>query len=44
MNKYVKTYLHRGLLFGGLGPIVAGIVLGIIQLSGIQTKKALTSL
>ena len=38
MNKYVKTYLHRGLLFGGLGPIVAGIVLGIIQLSGTEVR------
>lgn len=26
MNKYLKSFLHRGLLFGGFGPIVAGIV------------------
>lgn len=26
MNKYLKAFLHRGLLFGGFGPIVAGIV------------------
>lgn len=27
MNKYVKDFFHRGLIFGGLGPIVLGIVL-----------------
>lgn len=26
MNKYLKSFLHRGLLFGGFGPIVASIV------------------
>lgn len=26
MNKYVKTFLHRGLLFGGFGPIITAIV------------------
>lgn len=33
MNHYLKSFLHRGLLFGGFGPIVAGIVfliLGIV--------------
>lgn len=35
MNKYVKEYLHRGLLFGGFGPIIAGIVFIAIQLSGV---------
>ena len=33
MNKYVKEYLHRGLIFGGFGPIVAGIVLYFVMLS-----------
>lgn len=26
MNKYLKAFLHRGLIFGGFGPIVLGIV------------------
>ena len=26
MNKYIKEFLHRGLIFGGFGPIVAAIV------------------
>ena len=26
MNKYVKEFLHRGLMFSGFGPIVAGVV------------------
>ena len=34
MNKYVKAYFQRGLAFGGFGPIVTGIVLCLIQLSG----------
>ncbi|MBR3954062.1 MAG: DUF3021 domain-containing protein [Clostridia bacterium] len=31
MNRYLKEFLHRGLLFGGFGPIVVGIVLAIID-------------
>ena len=27
MNKYAKKFLHRGLVFGGFGPIILGIVL-----------------
>lgn len=26
MNTYVKAFLHRGMLFAGFGPIIAGIV------------------
>ncbi len=26
MNRYLKAFLHRGLIFGGFGPIVVGIV------------------
>ena len=26
MNKYLKSFLHRGLIFGGFGPLVIGIV------------------
>ncbi len=31
MNKYVKDFCLRGLMFGGFGPIVAGIVLFIVS-------------
>lgn len=31
MNKYVKSYLHRGMLFGGFGPIVVAIVYLILS-------------
>ncbi len=31
MNKYVRQFLHRGLLFGGFGPIVVSIVFVIIE-------------
>lgn len=33
INKYAKDYLHRGLVFGGLGPIVLGIVYAILEVS-----------
>lgn len=36
MNKYVKEYFLRGFIFGGLGPIIAGIVFTCIQLSGVS--------
>ncbi len=26
MNKYVKEFLRRGLLFGGFGPIILGVI------------------
>ena len=31
MNKYLKEFLHRGLIFGGFGPIATGIVFFIIE-------------
>lgn len=31
--KYVKEYLHRGLMFGGFGPIIVGIVFFILSIS-----------
>lgn len=34
MNKYVKEFLHRGLMFGGFGPIIFGIVLLCISCAG----------
>lgn len=34
MNKYLKSFLQRGLAFGGFGPIVVGLVLFFIDLAG----------
>ncbi len=31
MNEYLKKFLHRGLIFGGFGPIICGIVFLIIS-------------
>lgn len=31
MNKYAKEFFHRGLMFGGFGPIVAAIVFFILS-------------
>ena len=31
MNKYLKSFLHRGLMFGGFGPIVVGIVYAVLS-------------
>lgn len=50
MNKYVKAFFHRGLVFGGFGPIVAGIVYLILSfaipnftLAGIDVFTAIVS-
>ncbi len=50
MNKYVKEFLHRGLIFAGFGPIVVGIVFMVLQytvegfsLSGTQVLLAIIS-
>ena len=51
MNKYVKEFLHRGLMFGGFGPIIAGVVFFCISrsvdgfsLSGDQILLAIISI
>ena len=31
MNKYVKEFFHRGLMFSGFGPIILGIVYFILS-------------
>ena len=31
MNKYLKMFLHRGLVFGGFGPVILGIIYAVIQ-------------
>lgn len=50
MNKYLKSFLHRGLVFGGFGPVVVGIVFWILEnsienfsLSGFQVFLAIVS-
>ena len=50
MNKYLKEFLHRGLVFGGFGPIILGIVFAILQftvkdfsLGGVQVLVAILS-
>ena len=51
MNKYVKEFIHRGLIFGGLGPIVLAVIYTIIHfsdsnfsLTGVQTATAIISI
>lgn len=34
MNIYVKMFLHRGLIFSGFGPIVAGIIYLVLEATG----------
>ncbi len=50
MKNYVKTFLHRGLVFGGFGPIILGIIYAILQntledfsLNGMQILIAIIS-
>ena len=38
MNKYVKEFCIRGLVFSGLGPIVLGIVLMILGFCHVEIK------
>ncbi|MBQ8409503.1 MAG: DUF3021 domain-containing protein [Clostridia bacterium] len=50
MNRYLKEFLHRGLIFGGFGPIIVGIVFAILsvtldsfEISGFQILLAIVS-
>lgn len=50
MNKHVKSYLQRGIAFGGFGPIIMGIIFLIIEgcgevvlLSGTEVLIAILS-
>lgn len=50
MNRYVKEFLHRGMLFGGFGPIITGIVYCVLEqsvpqfsLGGTQVLLAIVS-
>ncbi len=51
MNKYLKEYLHRGLIFAGFGPIILGIIYFIVSktinnfsLSGGEVLLAIVSI
>ena len=50
MNKYVKEFIHRGLIFGGFGPIILGIIYFILSktvdgfmLSGLEVMTGIIS-
>ena len=49
MNNYVKSFFHRGLVFGGFGPIVVGIIYAFLEgtegfsLNGTQVLIAILS-
>ena len=51
MNKYVKQFFHRGLVFGGFGPIILGIIYLILSkvienftISGSEAAIAIISI
>lgn len=51
MNKYLKEFFHRGLIFAGFGPIILGIIYYIISetekgfsLSGYQVCLGIISI
>ena len=51
MNKYVKGFIHRGLIFGGFGPIILGIIYFILSktvdgfmLSGLEVMTGIISI
>jgi len=51
MNKYLKEFLHRGLIFGGFGPIILGIIYAVLEntvenftLNGIEILIAIISI
>ncbi len=50
MNSYLKSFLQRGVVFGGLGPIITGIVFAILELTlpdfslgGVEVLLAIVS-
>ena len=51
MKKYLKSFLHRGLVFGGFGPLILGIIYIILEktmpgfsLTGKEVSLAIISL
>lgn len=50
MNRYVKQFLHRGLIFGGFGPLVMAVIYLILsytiedlRLTGVEAFTAILS-
>lgn len=50
MNKYLKEFLHRGLMFSGFGPVILGIIFCVLSytiqdfsLSGVEALTAIIS-
>ena len=50
MNKYVKEFFHRGLVFSGFGPIILGIIYFVLSktvdgftLSGVEVMTGIVS-
>jgi hypothetical protein len=50
MNKYIKEFFRRGLMFGGFGPLVAGIIYFVVSktspsffLNGTEVFSAILS-
>lgn len=41
MNRYVKEYITRGLIFAGFGPIVLGIIYSFLQAFDANFKLAI---
>lgn len=44
MEKYVKEFLHRGLLCMGFGPLVLAIVFAILSLCGVVQTLAVSEM
>jgi hypothetical protein len=50
MNRYIKQFLHRGLIFGGFGPLVMAVIYLILsytiedlRLTGVEAFTAILS-
>ena len=50
MNNYLKSFLQRGVAFGGIGPIIVGIIFAILEftvpdfsLGGVEVLLAIVS-
>ena len=44
MNKYVKEFFHRGLMFSGFGPVVFGIIVQLAPVGVLDEKTVLTGI
>ncbi len=51
MNRYLKEFLHRGLIFGGFGPVILGIIYAVLaktstdfSLSGTEAFLGIVSI